>query len=230
MRKRIVFTISCCLTVLSVLLQSCDLDNNEMVDGMMPIAVVTVCPQEDESVLLRQDDVTVLRPVNMTASTFGGKEVRALVNYTPVEEKTTGGIIDVKINSIDTIRTKMPLTVLPGTDVTTYGNDPIEIMGSWVTVAEDGYLTLMVRTVRNPLFGSKHTLNLLAGTNPENPLEFVLCHDANGDYSGDKGDSLIAFNLNDIVGSGESDVKIKIVWNSFTGYKTTEFNMSRRKE
>lgn len=73
MRKRIVFTISCCLTVLSVLLQSCDLDNNEMVDGMMPIAVVTVCPQEDESVLLRQDDVTVLRPVNMTASTFGGK-------------------------------------------------------------------------------------------------------------------------------------------------------------
>ena len=63
-----------------------------------------------------------------------------------------------------------------------------------MTVAEDGYLTLRIRTVWGP-YGKPHYIDLISGVNPENPFEFELRHDAKGDLNGRIGDGLIVFNL-----------------------------------
>lgn len=57
------------------LLQSCDNDSDNSYNLMQPTALVTVCPQEDQSVVLQLDDATRLNPVNMKKSPFGDKDL-----------------------------------------------------------------------------------------------------------------------------------------------------------
>ncbi len=47
---------------------------------------------------------------------------------------------------MDSIRTKMPVVSAGENNDEKFGNDPIEIVKDWVTIAEDGYLTLRIRT------------------------------------------------------------------------------------
>lgn len=211
----------------SFMFQSCldDDDNNDMLNR--PTALVTVCPNEDESFVLNLDNKTVLVPTNVKKSPYGKKEVRALVNYT--EEQPLGfgaDIRNIKLNWMDSIRTKMPIVIADPADIETYANDPIEIVDDWVTVAEDGYLTLRIRTVWGP-YGKPHYIDLISGVNPENPFEFELRHDAKGDLNGRIGDGLIAFNLNKLPHHG-IDVKIKLNWQSFSGKKSAEFDLDMR--
>ena len=161
----------------------------------------------------------------MKNSPFGDKEVRALVNYT--DEENRGDTRNVHINWIDSIRTKKPVPDLGIENDNKYGNDAIEIVKDWVTIAEDGYLTLRIRTQWG-MTNNKHYINLLTGVNPENPYEFELRHDANGDIGGSMGDALIAFNLNDLSGKEEQNVKLKLNWKSFSGPKSTEFDLYLR--
>lgn len=207
------------LMAMSLSLQSCLHDNDDYVD-LRPTALVTVRPASDMTFTLQLDNETTLHPSNLTKSPYGAKEVRALVNYNePVE---VDGKLQVHVNWMDSIRTKKPVASLE--DNSKFGNDPVEIVKDWVTVAEDGYLTLRVRTVwgRPNL---KHELNLLTGTNPENPYELELRHNAFGDVWGEWGDSLIAFNLNDLPVTDSQTVTIKLKWNSFTGPKSQEFEL-----
>lgn len=221
----------CCATAI-VSLHSCD--NNDYYDYgyMRPTALVTVRPQADGTFFMQLDDFSVLYPENMSESPFGKKEVRALVNYTvnAADEDTRTAYANVNINWIDSIRTKQPVADLGETDNNvTYGTDPIEIVRDWVTVAEDGYLTLRIRT----RWGQRckpHIINLVQGVNPENPYEFDLHHNAQGDTYGDMGDALIAFNLNDLPRDNGNEVTIKLNWRSFTGYKSTEFSLRLRPE
>ena len=127
------------------------------------------------------------------------------------------------MNWIDSIRTKEPVQTLGDDDLKVYGNDPVEIMRDWVTVAEDGYLTLRLRT----LWGGNtvHVFNLVGGVNKENEYEFNLTHNANGDVRGRMGDALIAFDLNSIWKDKTDSVKIKVNWNSFSGKKSAEFSL-----
>ena len=67
-------------------------------------------------------------------------------------------------------------------------------------MAEDGYLTLRIRTLWSSPHAT-HVLNLVTGTNPEDPYELELRHDAKGDDNGSWGDALIAFNLNKLPGA-----------------------------
>lgn len=206
-------------------LQSCSDDNNNNYYLSQPSAVVTVIPTDD-SFVLKLDDNTTLHPANIKAAPFGEKEVRALVNYD--ELATESFPRQVNINWIDSIRTKEPV-VMPTEDINeVYGNDPIEIMRDWVTVAEDGYLTLRVRTVWGDS-NKIHSLNLVAGVNPENPNEFELRHNAHGDNAGRWGDSLIAFNLNKVLNPDQQPVKITVRWKSFSGEKSTDFDLYMRK-
>ena len=71
-------------------------------------------------------------------------------------------------------------------------------------------------------------INLLTGTNPENPYELELRHNAQGDTNGKMGDALIAFNLNGLKTAGESDIRIKLNWESFSGKKNIEFDLRLR--
>lgn len=210
-------------------MQSCtDWDDSDCTDSRIPNALVTVCPAEDGTFAMVLDDNTVLHPTNLKTSPFGDKEVRALVNYT---DETDGNapVRNVKVNWVDSIRTKLPVeTGGPEADVA-LGDDPLEIINDWVTVAEDGYITLRIRT-RMGHVGAKHIINLVSGTNPDNPFELVLRHNANGDTDGNYGDALIAFNLNNMPARDADKVKIKLVWTSFSGRKSAEFDLKMRPE
>ncbi len=210
--------------ILSSSLSSCT-DNDDNMALLQPTALVTVRPTDSGEFTLQLDNTTVLYPSNMKSSPFGDKEVRALVNYT--EEGHSGDARSIHINWIDSIRTKKPVPDLGIENDDRYGNDAIEIVKDWVTIAEDGYLTLRIRTQWG-IANRKHYINLLTDVNPDNPYEVELRHDANGDIGGTMGDALIAFNLNDLPVKDGQNVKLKLKWKSFSGPKSTEFDLYLR--
>lgn len=205
------------------LFASCGSDDHY--DPYRPTALVTVKPTSDSFILQLNDSVRLI-PGNMTQSPFGEKEVRALVNY-QLQEKTAD-MQRVHILWIDSIRTKMPVASAGENDKELFGDDPVEIMRDWVTCAEDGYLTLRIRT--NWGEGNKvHYLNLLTDTNPENPYELELRHDANGDIPLRTADALIAFNLRQLMANAEADtVRFTLRWKSFSGMKKLDFSLRQQ--
>lgn len=206
-----------------VSLQSCLKDENS-IELRRPTALVTVRPQADGTFFLQLNDSVRLKPTNVKSSPFGTKEVRALVNYT---NETNNNI---HINWIDSIRTKKSVKSLGTRNDSIYGNDALEIVRDWVTIAEDGYLTLRIRT-RWGRTNAKHVINLLTNVNPENPYEVELRHNAKGDTGGNTGDALIAFNLNDLPRQNNtSKVKIKLNWKSYSGNKSIEFDLKLRSQ
>lgn len=214
------------LAMATTLFSSCDLDDDDNNVSLRPTALVTVKPTAD-SFILQLNDSTRLFPTNMTKSPFGDKEVRALVNY-KMEDKKESDTQSVHINWIDSIRTKMTVPSLMDKNDATYGNDPVEIVNDWVTVAEDGYLTLRVRT-RWGYSNTVHYFNLLTGVNPENPYELELRHDAKGDSPIRMGDALIAFNLRDLLKDADTDkVKFTLHWKSFSGAKKIDFELKSK--
>lgn len=206
--------------------QSC-LKNSDIEPIPLPSAVVTVRPQTDGTFFLQLDDSTRLNSTNIKTSPYGNKEVRALVSYKVAESEKKARVQNIHINWIDSIRTKKPVPSLGAENDNKYGNDPIEIVRDWTTVAEDGYLTLRVRTQWSRT-SVRHILNLLTNTNPQDPYELELRHDAKGDIGGTMGETLIAFNLNDLPKPDNGKVKIKLKWKSFSGDKSTEFDLRFR--
>ena len=221
MNKKLTIRISILLLALSAAFTSC-LDDDKEVVSFRPTALVTVKPTAD-SFFLQLDDSTRLEPTNVTQSPYGDKEVRALVNY-DVEQQQPG-MQRVHINWMDSIRTKMAVPSLGDKNDATYGHDPIEIVNDWVTVAEDGYLTLRIRT-RWGYDGRVHYLNLLTGVDHENPTHLELRHDAQADISGNWGDALIAFNLREVLRDATTDnVQFTLHWRSFSGDKKIDFSL-----
>ena len=211
----------------TLMFQSCLNDDNS-VDLNRPTALVTVCPDEDESFTMRLDNSTTLIPTNIKKSPYGKKEVRALVNYTESANETPDEKIrNVQVNWLDSIRTKLPVTSAGENNDKLFGNDPIEIVRDWVTIAEDGYLTLRIRTMWG-YSNTPHIINLLTGSNPDDPFELELRHDANGDTYARWGDALIAFNLNGLPRAKDDEIKIKLKWKSFSGDKDAEFEIEMR--
>ncbi len=187
--------------VMPMLLPSCT-DDNEDYALYQPTAIVTVCPNGDGSFVMQLDDETTLVPTNLKTSPFGNKEVRALVNYTVSElSSKTYQTHNVRVNWLDSIRTKLPVESLGELNDEKFGNDPIEIVKDWVTVAEDGYLTLRIRTVWN---------------------------NVQTDTDGNWGDALIAFNLNKLPRSGAESETVNLKWKSFNGDKSTSFKIKMR--
>jgi len=216
-------------------LQSClDDDDDDCIICPVdyPNALVTVKPNADNTAFTMQlDDTTALWPVNMQTSPFGTKEVRALVNFrtpTKTELEESGIYADmpnVFINWIDSIRTKPTVANLSSEEENQkqYGWDPLEIVNDWVTIAEDGYLTLRFRTAWGRT-GTVHRLNLVYRTDVNTPYYFTLYHDAQGDTIGHAGDALIAFKLPGAIGETViEDQVLTLEWNSFSGKKTAQF-------
>lgn len=209
------------LTASVLSLVSCN-DDYDMYTNIRPTALVTVYPSTTDGFTMQLDDATTLVPTNMKASPFGNKQVRALINYN-YESQTNGSVRNVHVNWIDSIRTKQPVQTTDNDDKA-FGNDPIEIVRDWVTVAEDGYLTLRIRT----LWGGRktHFVNLVSGVNKNNVYELTLRHNANGDAAMHMGDALIAFNLNALWPNAGKEVKIKLNWTSFSGTKSIELPLT----
>lgn len=220
----LLFATGILLTML--ILPSC-LDDDDDVSRLYPNALVTVKEAADETVFFQLDEETTLLPVNLTSHPFDSKEVRALVNYEEVDDPTEEYDQAVSVNWIDSIRTKPMAPNLGEENDNEYGNDPVEIVSDWVTIAEDGYLTLRFRTMWSQL-GITHYVNLIPTNNPENPYEVQFKHDANGDVSGRVGDGLVAFRLDQLPDTEGETVKLKLIWDSFHGEKSMEFDYRTR--
>lgn len=210
--------------------QSCwdDDDNYYYYPEWLPNALVTAKTSVDNGFYLQLDDSTTLLPVNMKTSPFGDKEVRALVNFGEVNESS--GIFNkaVHINWIDSILTKPIAANLGEKNDSVYGTDPVEIVNDWVTIAEDGYLTLRFRTIWGNT-NQPHFVNLISTHNAENPYELEFRHNAYGDLNGRYADGLVAFKLDSLPDTQGKIVKLKLKWHSFSGEKTAEFDYCTRR-
>lgn len=232
MRKISLFLAASLLTAAAFSLQSC-LDNHDDSSIYFPNALVTVKPDaENTSFCMQLDEETALWPVNIQKSPFGTKEVRALVNYrepTEAEFEKGGsyGLNNVYVNWIDSVLTK-PLDVNLGAEKNrqVYGDDPVEIVNDWVTVAEDGYLTLRIRT----RWGwEKHRLTLVYRDDADTPFVVRFHHDANHDPGNRVGDALVAFRLEDLPDTKGETVDLTLEWTSFSGPKSAKFKYCTRK-
>lgn len=212
----------------SIGFQSClDDDDNNAYYLRYPNALVTVKEAADGAFFLQLDDKTTLLPTNVKTSPFGDKEVRALMNYSEVDEASGEYTKAVHINWIDSILTKPIAPDLGEENDKIYGTDPVEIVNDWVTLAEDGYLTLRFRTVWGG--SQKHFVNLLLGQNPDNPYEVEFRHNAYGDTYGKTDDGLVAFKLDELPDTEGKTVKLKLKWKSFSGDKSAEFDYCTQK-
>lgn len=223
--KHLFFTAGLLLSFL--LLPSCLDNDNEDWNRLYPNALVTVKHSGDEIVFFQLDDKTTLLPVNLKSSPFGSKEVRALVNYKEVDDASQEYDKAVHVNWIDSIRTKPMAQNMGDKNNEVYGDDPVEIVRDWVTIAEDGYLTLRFRT----MWGYNrvvHYVNLIPTNNPDNPYEVEFRHDANNDYAERMGDGLVAFKLDMLPDTKGETVKLKLKWKSFSGEKSVEFDYRTR--
>lgn len=211
----------------AISLQSCSDDDDDNWRYNLPSALVTV-KQNGNETYLQLDDQTTLLAKNLNKP-YGGKQVRALVNYDVLNEPS--GIYNqvVKVNWMDSILTKKPVPALASEEENKakYGDDQVDIVRDWVTVAEDGYLTLRFRAFWGGV--KTHTINLLYGVNPQDPYEVELRHNTNGDPQYRWGDALVAFDLNDILpDTNGKTVKLTIRWKSSNGDKKVEFDYCSR--
>jgi hypothetical protein len=211
-----------------IVLPSCLDDDDYDMSLRYPNALVTVKETADDKLFFQLDDQITLLPVNINTHPYGGKEVRALVNYEEVNDPSGDFDKAVHVNWIDSIRTKPMAPNLGDQNDEKYGNDPVEIVRDWVTIAEDGYLTLRFRTLWSNM-GVTHHVNLIPTNNPENPYEVEFRHDAKGDVGGRMGDGLVAFKLDDLPDTEGETVKLKLIWNAFNGVtKSVEFDYKTR--
>lgn len=223
--NKMLLAMTVCLSAFTF--QSCNTDDDDWRDNL-PNALVTV-KQNGDVTYLQIDDKTSVIAKNLNKP-FGGKQVRALVNYTPLNEQGPADEAVVRVNWIDSILTKKPVPYLatPAENDAKYGNDEVDIVRDWVTVAEDGYLTLRFRAFWGGV--KPHLINLVAGVNPEKPYEVELRHNQNGDPKYRMGDALVAFDLNDVLPDTEGKtVKLTIRWKSTNGDKKVEFDYCSRK-
>lgn len=149
--------IALAIAVSGMTLQSC-LDDDDSYDLRFPNALVTVKTAADQTFFLQLDEQTTLLPTNLKQSPYGDKEVRALVNYKNVDEPSGAYNQAVHINWMDSLLTKPIAPDLGEENDQVYGTDPVEMVNDWVTIAEDGYLTLRFRTIRGSS-PQKHFVN-----------------------------------------------------------------------
>jgi len=212
------------LAMAFIALPSC-LDSDNDVPNGYSNALVTVKSTADNKTFMQLDEQTTLFPQNLKSQLYNGKEVRALMNYDKLDTETPGFSETVHVNWIDSIRTKDMVNLQDNTPIENYGNDPVEIINDWVTIAEDGYLTLRIRTLWGE-FGKTHVFNLIGNINKNDPFEVELCHNANGDIYGNKADALIAFRLSSLPKQIPSDQKLTLKWKSFDGtVRQAQFNL-----
>ncbi len=207
------------LLMLAVALTSCEDDvyRDPTYNGL-----VTIRYAESDMLYFQLDDVRTLYPVNMGNSKLWVDGQRALINFYVVDEDDKGFTDAVYVNWIERVLTKSMVESKGVENDSLYGKDPVEIVRDWVTVVEDGYLTLRFRTYWSG--GVTHTVNLLVGVNPANPYEVEFRHNDYGDYDYYVGDGLVSFDLSKLPDTKGKTVKLTLKWMSFTGPKSVVFD------
>lgn len=224
--RRHTVAIATIAVIAAALAQSCSSDSDGyyiVYPDRMPNAVVTVKTAADSTVYLQLDDSTTLLPTNMKDHPFKGKEMRAFVNFRSVGSNAAPYTKAAVINRIDSILTKPTAATLGDRNDEVYGNDPLVIASGFPTVCEDNYLTLYIGTIWGKP-SKAHLVNLVTGTNADDPYEVELRQNAYGDTKGNSGYTTVAFSLKSLPKTGGKKVKLKVKYQSFEGEKTAEFD------
>lgn len=204
----------------TVMVTSCSDDDDDYMSTERAIVTLKSTPSTGQFYMQLNDSVTLI-PTNIKTSPSKDKEMRAYVWYNLNDSIAEHYSHSVSVLRIDTIITKK---MSPKVDSLgkAYGNDPVEIVKSWETICEDGYLTLRFRTY----FGNQKTHSLYLVRTGDNTVQ--LCHNANGDIKSYIGDGIIAFRLNDMPDTDGKYKDLKLVYNSFEGEKSITFKYKSR--
>ena len=207
------------LLPMATMFTSCekDVERSPLYNGL-----VTIRYTEGNVLYFQLDDVRTLYPVNMNTGKFWNEGQRVLINFYVVDEDDRGFTDAVYVNWINPILTKATVESKGVENDIVYGKAPVEIVRDWVTVVEDGYLTLRFRTYWSG--GVTHAVNLLTGVNPDNPYEVEFRHNDYGDYDYYVGDGLVSFDLSKLPDTEGKTVNLKLRWMSFSGPKSVEFD------
>lgn len=214
---------------LATTMQSCLDDDGDKHERYL--AVATVYPQADGGFLLAITESQVVKPSNVTESPYGDKKARVLTEYyfEPSDPANSSTKEYVHICWMNEILSKAPVAA-EGEFKDKYGYEPIAIVEDWLTIAEDGYLTLHLRT-DSDIPGIKHEMNLAVGDITQSPIELTLCHSTKGvsKERSQYADGPIAFPLEETLAdlAGQT-VKLKLNWNSYDGEKSREFELKIR--
>lgn len=193
---------------------------------LYPNMLVTVKTAENGQQYLQLDEETTLLPVNIEKPLFDGKQIRAFANCTETDDPSGIFTKSVEVNWADSILTKKMVLSQGESDKALYGDAPVEIERHWATIVEDDYATICF----SGLWGdaTTHGINLVMGTDPEDPYTLVLRHNANGDtfaYGGGRLFSgFVAFDLRELPDTEGKIVELNIKYTSFRGEKVATFD------
>ena len=230
MKKIFAFLTVALMAISTFSLQSCDDDDNEV--AVPGYALVTVKPNVvGGSFVMQFSDSLQVMASNMTLSPFGDKEVRALIAYTSPEGTQQGEMPRVHVLWMDSVMTKPVADNLgENGNKDKYGDEPIEVVNSWETVAEDGYLTIRFRGYWGDL-SKAHAINLVHRTDANQPYLLHLYHDNKDDEGKIVADGLAAFRLPAAFNEGEKPITITLQYESYSGkLKTVDFKYIPRKD
>ena len=229
--KTLMLLMAVALTAVS--LQSCDTDCDDDCYPAFNLATVTLKAPRTEGAkwYMQLDDSTVIYAKNIASHPYENKELRAYIRYNEFEKDMASSKLpyeySANILTIDTILTKK-MDPMVENMAGEYGNDPVEVVNSWETVAEDGYMNIRFRT----RWGSntKHRVTLVHRTDVEDPYTVEFPHNANGDVNGQVADGMVAFRLDDCFNEGDKPIEITLKWKSYSGEKTAKFKYIPRKD
>ncbi|MGI6232650.1 MAG: NigD-like protein [Prevotella sp.] len=212
-------------------LQSCDDDDDDKDWYNGTAALVTIKTDANGAAFIQLDDSTTLTPVNMKEVPYGKKEMRVLTLLRPADDDENVANSEepqrVYVDRIDTLLNKRMATNMGDENSATYGNDPVEIIRDWKTVAEDGYLTLVFATDFG--HGGPHRVNLVATPEGDNQYVVTFYHDASADtipYY--RGQGIVAFKLDQLPSASGETVTLTLKWNSYSGEKSHDFKLKMR--
>ena len=220
----------------AVSLQSCDNDDDDNYPEFNLATVTLKAPTVDGGKWFMQlDDSTALEATNIASHPYDNKELRAYIRYNDIKDMTNAPtsrstikkMYSVNVLTIDTILTKKMDPMVENT-AEEYGNDPVEVVNSWETVAEDGYMNIRFRTRWGN--NSKHRVTLVHRTDADDPYTVEFLHNANGDTNGQVADGMVAFRLDDCFNEGNKPIEITLKWKSYSGEKSAKFKYIPRKD
>ncbi|MGN0190653.1 MAG: NigD-like protein [Candidatus Cryptobacteroides sp.] len=222
MKRKIGIIIAAAASALLVL--SCSKDNGPDYSKTYLNWIVTCKTSEDGKFYLQLDNTTTGLVENISKPLYDGKQVRALANLSDKGVGPEGYDRLVAINRIDSIRTKAPVPTEGDLNDEKFGTAPVEIYRSWLTLVEDDYLNLCFQTFWGPNT-RVHYINLLTGTDPDDPYVLELRHDSNGDTEAyNRATSIVAFDLRSLPDTQGKTVKLTLNYQSFSGKKSIQFD------
>ena len=214
-------------------------------------AIVTVRRSSLGRYYFQLDEYTTLDPVGWD-NPFSN-EVRALVAYSDLNQKTDFCTKAVEVERIDSIVTRdaayinipdglpggtnLPVSaVQPGFESVKEmfdASSPVDIVTDqgipdWMTFSEDGYLMIHFATFWGDV--TRHSVNLYASL--RHPDHLYLVHKDNGDMQSSWEESLVAFRICQMYMSRKDEYKdpgsIVLHWMSFSGEKTLRLKYGNR--